>query len=210
MSRRVLRPSHADEGEDEVGGSDGDGLEVSGELAEACGGKDVVEVVEDGVDAGELVEGADGDGEEEWEAVLPLEDGFVGDGVNFLEGELDVGNFLLGVRVAHELEDFEGLFDAEFGDGPAGAAGDAEEEDEEEQSGDGGDAELDAPLGGSEVEQADDEVRGVGEEDADDDIDLEGADHASAPLGGGQLRNVDGTEDGAGTDAESAEEAEGE
>ena len=49
-------------GEDQVGGADGDGLQVGGDFIETGEGENIVEVIEDGVDAGELVEHADGDG----------------------------------------------------------------------------------------------------------------------------------------------------
>ena len=56
----------------------------------------------------------------------------------------------------------------------------------------------------------DDVVGGVGEEDADDDVDLEEADEASAQLGGSELGEIDGAEDRGAADAESADEAEAE
>ena len=49
----------AEEGGEEVRQTDDDGLFGAGDGVEACVGEDVVEVVEDGVDAGELVEETD-------------------------------------------------------------------------------------------------------------------------------------------------------
>ena len=69
----------ADEGGDEVGETDDDGLHGAGDGVEAGVGEDVVEVIQDGVDAGELVEEADGDGEEDELAVAALEEGVLGE-----------------------------------------------------------------------------------------------------------------------------------
>lgn len=69
----------ADEGGDEVGESDDDGLDGAGDGVEAGVGEDVVEVVKDGVDAGELVEETDGDGEKDELAVAALEEGVLGE-----------------------------------------------------------------------------------------------------------------------------------
>ena len=52
------------------------------------------------------------------------------------------------------------------------------------------------------------EVRYVGEQDADDDVDLEESDEAAPPLGWGYFGDVHGAEDGRSADAEAADEAE--
>ncbi len=53
--------AHRENREQEVGGPDRDGLEVARELVEPCAREDVVQVVENGVDPGELVEHRDRD-----------------------------------------------------------------------------------------------------------------------------------------------------
>src|SRR5215472_17679008 len=65
----------ADESGKEIGEADDDSLEVARHGAEASVGEDVVKVIEDGVDSGELVEEADGDGQEDKFAVAVLEEG---------------------------------------------------------------------------------------------------------------------------------------
>src|SRR5580698_8536157 len=81
LAAHFVDERHADHGEQKVGCADHDGLLIARYLTESSGGKDVVQVIENCVDAGELVEGADGDGEKERIAVLPLKDGFVRGGV---------------------------------------------------------------------------------------------------------------------------------
>jgi len=65
FAAQLVDQTHADDGEDQIGESDGDGLLVAGDLAEAGGGEDAVQVIEDGVDAGKLVECADGNRQKE-------------------------------------------------------------------------------------------------------------------------------------------------
>jgi hypothetical protein len=81
FAAELVDEAHADHGEDEVGEADGDGLLIAGELAESGRREDAVEVIEDGVDAGKLIECADGDGEEKRVAIFPAEDGLVRGGV---------------------------------------------------------------------------------------------------------------------------------
>ena len=54
---------------------------------------------------------------------------------------------------------------------------------------------------------ADDVVGGVGDHDAEDHVDLKGADQTAAPLGRRQLGDIDRAEDRGSADAESADEA---
>ena len=132
----------------------------------------------------------------------------MGDGVLLLERGTNVFKLGLGVFFAHELEDGECFVNPVAGGGPARAAGNAEQESEEDDGGDSGDADLPAPLGCAEMHGADDVVGGVGDHDAEDDVELKGADETAAPLGRGQLGDVDRAEDRGGADAESADEAE--
>ncbi len=59
----------------------------------------------------------------------------------------------------------------------------------------------------AEVHAADDGVRYIGEQDADDDVDLKESDEAAAPFGGRNFGDVHGAEDGRSADAEAADEA---
>ena len=213
MSSSVLRPSLSMTlmpmmVNDEVGEADGDGLLVARDLAEAGGGKDVVQVVEDGVDAGELIECADGDGEKERVAVLPAEDGLVRGGVLFGQGGANVGELGFGIWLAHHLEHCEASSMRSLEADQRGLRGMPKSSTRKIERGNGSDAHLPAPLGCAQMQSADEVVGGVGDQDAEDDVELEGADQAAAPLGGRQLCNVDGAEHRGSADAESADEAE--
>ena len=104
LAAETVDQRHADQGEDEIGDADGDGLRVAGELAEAGGGKDGVHVADDGIDTAQLIEGADGDGQEQRIAILPLEDRLVDSGMLGLEGRLNVGELGPWIGNAHEGE----------------------------------------------------------------------------------------------------------
>ena len=214
MSRSVLRPrlvndAHADDGEDEVGEADGDGLLIAGELAEAGGLENVVEVIKDGVDAGELVECADGDGEEERVAVLPAEDGDVGGGVLLGERGADVGELGLGVGIAHHFEHGEGFAVAILlAADQRGLRGMPKSRARKPKAGMAATPTCQRHSAAPRFRGADEVIGGVGDEDAEDHVELERADEAAAPLGGRKLGDVDGAEDRGRADAESADEAE--
>src|ERR1019366_7661651 len=78
LAAQAIDHAHGEHGEEQVGGADGHGLEVAGDLVEPRALEDVVEVIKDGVDAGHLVEEADGDGQEYGAAVPVLEERLVG------------------------------------------------------------------------------------------------------------------------------------
>ena len=67
---------------------------------------------------------------------------------------------------------------------------------------------LPAPLSGAQVESTDHVIGEVGEQNADDDVDLEHADKSSAPLCGSKFGNIDGAENGRSADSQAADEAE--
>src|SRR5579871_6625217 len=93
----------------------------------------------------------------------------------------NVCEFSVGIRLAHHFENGESFVDAVARGRPPGAARNKEEQRKKDCRGDGGYADLPAPLCGSEMKQADDVVRGVSDEDAEDDIELESPDETSAP-----------------------------
>src|SRR5439155_756701 len=65
---------HAEEGGEQVGEADDDGLKRTRDVAEAGGAENVVGVIEDGVDARKLVEEADRDSQEDGKAVTAGEE----------------------------------------------------------------------------------------------------------------------------------------
>src|SRR5690242_3070682 len=197
---------HGNHREEKIRGSDGDSLKVRGDLAEACAGKDVVEVVEDGVDAGKLVEHADGDGEENRQAVFPREQMIFGDvvGVDRCNNVLQLP-FI--VFLARELEDLAGYLNALLLDQPAWAARNTKEHDEENCGGDSGNAQLPAPLGGAGNGKSYEVIGQVCKENAKDNVELKKTDQAAASLGRRNLSDVHGTEDGSTPDTEAADKA---
>src|SRR5271163_319642 len=70
----LIDEAHAEEGGQEVNKTDAYGLQRGGVCAESGGGEDVVGVIEDCVDAGELIEEAYRDGEEDRQVVFPVEE----------------------------------------------------------------------------------------------------------------------------------------
>ena len=65
LAAELVDQAHAEEGGEQIDEADAHGLQRRRVGAEAGRGEDVVRVVEDRVDAGELVEEADRDGEED-------------------------------------------------------------------------------------------------------------------------------------------------
>ena len=112
---------HTNNGEYKIREADGDGLLIARNLAEAGSGEDVIQVIEDGVDTGQLIERADGDGQKERIAVLPSKDRLVGRGVFLGQRGANVGQFALWIRLAHQLQYCQGLVVAVPGGGPARA-----------------------------------------------------------------------------------------
>ena len=208
LAAEAIDDAHGDDGEEQVGGADGHRLKVAGDFVEAGALEDVVEVVENRVDAGHLVEEADSDGEHDGAAVLGLEERFDFGAVLGFDGADDIGDFAIGVGLTDAGEDLAGLLDEAAADQPARALRDAEEGDEEEQRGQGGDAQFPAPLFGAEAQGADHVVGEVRDQDSGHDIELEEADEASAFGGGRDLGDIHGADDGRSADGEAAEEAE--
>ena len=151
LAAEAIDHAHGDDGEEQVGGADGHRLEVARDLVEARAFEDVVEVIENRVDARHLVEEADGDGEQDGAAVLVLEERFDFGAVFGLHGADDVGDFAVGIGLADAGEDLAGLFDVAAADQPARALRDAEQGQEEKDRGQDGDSQFPAPLFGAET-----------------------------------------------------------
>src|ERR1700733_671369 len=207
LAAELVDDRHGQQGKDQVGGSDGDGLQVSGDFGRAGESEDVVQVIEDGVDAGELAEHADGKGDDDGLEVLTGEQWVRSAGAFQMHGGDDFVQLLLSLRHAGEFQDGERFVQAGLRDQPARAARDDKEGDEKKHRRDGGDAEHPSPLQGAKMPAADDGIRHIGEQDADDDVDLEESDQAAAPVWRRNLRDVHRAENGGATDTEAAEEA---
>src|SRR5208282_171526 len=71
FSPELVDQRHAKEGCNQIHSSHGDRLKITRNSAESGVGKDVVKVVENGIDACELIEHADRDGKKDGKAILP-------------------------------------------------------------------------------------------------------------------------------------------
>ena len=91
---------------------------------------------------------------------------------------------------------------------PARRLGDGEQQEEEDRRGDDHDAEHPPPGGLLVRDLADNRVRGVGQEDTEDDIELDEADQPSAHACRSDFGGVDGRHHGGQAHANAAEEAE--
>ena len=109
LAAEFVDDRHGEQGEDEIGGADGDGLQVAGDFGCAGEGEDVVEVIEDGIDAGELAEHADGEGDDDGLEVLPGEQRVGGAGALQVDGGDDFVQFFLGLRHSGEAKDLRAL-----------------------------------------------------------------------------------------------------
>src|SRR6185437_8918979 len=76
LSPNSVDNRHGDDGEYQVCRADGDCLQIARHLAETSASKDVVEVIENRVDAGELIEGSDRNREEDRQGITLLEQRF--------------------------------------------------------------------------------------------------------------------------------------
>ena len=91
---------HCDHGEEQVGGPDRHRLQVAGDFAEAGVSKNVVQVIENRVDARELVEHSDADREENREGIFSGEQFFGGLALLDADGGDDFLQVMLVVLVA--------------------------------------------------------------------------------------------------------------
>src|SRR6266851_9875355 len=70
LAAKLVNHRHRNHGEEQVGGSDGHRLQVARDFAEAGIVKNLVQIIENHIDAGELVEHSDADREENRERIL--------------------------------------------------------------------------------------------------------------------------------------------
>ena len=182
LAAQLVDYRHPHHGEDEIGKPDGDGLPVAGKLRESRRGKDARQVIENGVDAGQLVECADADGEKQRITVLPSKDRFVCRGVFLQQSGPNVRQFSLGVRFAHQLQHRQRLIDAILRGRPARTAGNAEKQRKKSKCRNRRNANLPAPLGIAQIGQPDHVVRCIGQKNAEDDVELKRAHQPPAPF----------------------------
>ena len=199
---------------DQVHEADDDGSDVGEGIAQDCGAArelhDLGRVVEDRVDARELVEHRDAESHEDDLAVAAREEGNLAAGGVLGDLCLDFADLLVafGLRGGETLGNLHGKFFAAVREQPARRLGDGGQEDQEEDRRNGHDAEHPPPGSLLVRDLADNSVRRVGQEDTEDDIELDEADQASAHTCGRDLGGVNGRHNGGQAHADAAEEAE--
>src|SRR6516162_4949564 len=126
-----------------------------------------------------------------------------------MDGFHDFTEFAFGIFSTHLLKNLAGFVDAVLRDQPTRTGRDSKEQNKEEGRGDGGDSQLPAPLARAQIQATDDVVGEIGEQNADNNVDLEHSDEAAAHLGWSEFRDIDRTENRGTTDADAADEARG-
>src|SRR4029077_15892206 len=102
-----------------------------------------------------------------------------------MNGVDDLAQFAFGIFRAHRLENDTRLVHTFLSDQPAWARRNAEKQNEKEKRRNCRDTKLPAPFSGAQTQPADAVVGEIGEQNADDNIYLEGADQAAARFCGG-------------------------
>ena len=198
-----------DVGEDEVGDADADGLEQRGLLAEPCPLEDARREVEDGVDAGKLVEEGDEECEHDRDPEPPREE--LGGLCAVAHAVLNrVGEFGdLGIRKSG-VDHAEGvhplLAATRVRDQPARALGQAEAHERVNERRERRDPEHPPPRDIWIDIFGEEEVRGESHEDAENDVELEEPGEVAAAFGRRNLRDVERRGDRRGPDADAADE----
>src|SRR5207253_10893004 len=114
------------------GGTDGNGLQVARDLAEAGERKDAVQIVQDGVDPGELIEHSDGDGQENGDAVFCGEERVALD-VLRVDGLYDFSQLLVRIFFTGQAKHVPGFVRSSLLDQPARALGYSKKHRQEKQ-----------------------------------------------------------------------------
>ena len=178
-------------------------------LLKPARGENVVEVIEDRVDAGELVEHADGDGQENREAVFPGEERVDSYSCSSVQWRRQFPEFRFVIFLAGDAEDVAGFFDTflVFSTSQRGLRGMVKSSRKKSKAGVAAMPNFQRHSAPPRVEFADEVIREVGEEDSENDVELKKADQAAAPFCGSHFGDVHGAEDGRAADAQAADEA---
>src|ERR1700751_5299749 len=121
-----INDRHGEHSEYQVRSAYRHSLEIGRNLIEAGVREDVVEVIQNGVNARKLVKHADRDRQENWESVFPGEERIVGDVIR-INGHDDILEFLFVVLFSGHTKHITGLGYSLLLNQPAGAARNAEE-----------------------------------------------------------------------------------
>src|SRR5205823_11658711 len=139
-------------------------------FAESGAGKNVVQVIKNCIDTGELIEQPNGDGKKDRQPILPAEQRLVGALVLFVNRCNDLLQFLLVILFASQFQDDARFINAVLLHQPARAARNREQQDEKQKGRDGRYAQLYPPFIGSEPSEANQIIRQVSDQDSGHDV----------------------------------------
>src|SRR5207245_654036 len=142
---QLVDHEHGEHSEKKIGGADGDGLQVAGNLAESRVLEDSVQIVQDGVDSGELVEHSNGNRQEDGNAVFRGEERIARD-VLGVDGLYDFLELLFEILFSRLAKHSSGFVDSPLLDQPAWTFRNSQKHQEKEHRGRGRNTELPPPL----------------------------------------------------------------
>src|SRR6266566_1372013 len=202
-----INDRHGEHGEYQVRSAYRHSLKIGRNLIEAGVREDVVEVIQDGVDARKLVKHPDRDRQENWEPVFPGEERIVGDMLR-IDRHNDILEFLFVIFFASHAKYVTRLGYSLLFDQPPGATRDAEEKQKKQDGGYRRNTKFPPPFGGAKLHRSYDVVREIGEQNSKDNVELKQTHEAAPPLGGRNLSYIHRAKNGGTTDAEPPDEPE--
>src|ERR1019366_8485610 len=208
LAAKLVDERHAHQRRQQVHRAHRDRLQIAGDLVESRHGENVIQVIQDGVDSGELVEGRDGEGEIDREPVFALEERLGVRRVSNMHGGNNLVEFALGIVGPQLLQHLARLGNAILGNQPTRTSWNAEQHDQEQDGGSGGDTELPAPFVHAKAGQPDQVIAEISNQDSDHDVDLERAHQQPSPARGSDLGDIHRPQPRRAANAQSADEAE--
>src|SRR5215475_5061782 len=172
---------HCQHGENQIRGSDRDCLYVAGDFAKSSAREDVVEVVEDCVDAGELIKGANRDGEEYRQRIALLKESFLPKRFGLGDGIHDLSQPLLVILLTDQLQNSARFIDSANFREPARTAWNPKQHQKEQECWNRSYAELPTPLRRPKPGEAQQIVGQISQKDSEDDVELKEAYETSSP-----------------------------
>ena len=199
---------HRNHREQQIGGADRHRLQVARHFAETGAGENVVQVVENGVDAGKLVEHGERNRQQNRQPVLARKQALAGMPVLGVDGGDDFSQLAFHVLRADGGQRLARFRHAALLRQPARAARNAEQHHQEQQGGEGGHAQLPAPFEATQRKPSQQVVGQIGQQYPRHHVELEEAHQAPAPFGGRNFGDVHGPQHRGAADAQTADEAE--
>src|SRR5580700_7813946 len=130
FASQLIDDRHAQQRGCKIHPADSHGLQIAGHLAVTGRGKNVIQIVKNGVDAGKLVEHANGNREKKREAIFPGKKRLGSFEALEMNRVDDLAQLRLGIFRTHHLEHAPRLVHSFLSNQPARACGDAEEQHE--------------------------------------------------------------------------------